>query len=131
MAVWYIGSIFLTLEAAALLIQAVEIATNSSTFLWAILGGITMGILMARYLFIPACRQNLLHIKTLEDPRLWQFFQPQIFLFLVLILSANTLLSHWAAGNFNALILAAAVDISIATALLGSSGPFWQQKAEI
>lgn len=130
MATWYTGGTVLTLKAASLLIQAVEISTNASPFLWAILGGITIGALKARYLFIPACRKNLLRIEGLENPKLWQFFRPQFFLFLALMVSAGAMLSRWAAGDFNALLMVAALDITIATALLGSSGPFWQRKAE-
>ncbi len=129
MAIWYIGSIALTLKAAALLIEAVEIATGSAAFLWAMLGGIVIGILLARYLFTPACRDNLLRIEALETPKLWQLFPPSFFLLLTLILSADAVLSRWATGDFTALLLVASMEISIATALLGSSGPFWQQKA--
>ncbi len=124
---WYLGSAILTLKAASLLIQAVEITANSAAFLWVIIGGITIGTLKARYLFLPACRKNLLRIQALEEPRLWQFFRPRFFLFLGLMVSAGALLSRWAEGDFTTLILVATLDISIATALLGSSGPFWYQ----
>ena len=130
MTTWYLGSAILTLKSAALLIQAAEITTSSSAFLWAIVGGVAAGSIKARYLFLPACRKNLRRIQALELPKLWQFFRPQFFVFLGLMISAGAMLSRWAEGDFTSLILVATLDISIATALLGSSAPFWYQKSE-
>lgn len=127
---WYLGGFILTLKAASLLIEAAQLNPSSSAFFWSIFLGIGFGIVKARFLFLRSCRRNLMRIQQLEFPKLWGFFRPQFFLFLALMISVGAMMSRWAAVDFTALIIVATIDISIATALLGSSGPFWYQWEE-
>jgi hypothetical protein len=52
-----------------------------------------------------------------------------MFFFLALMISAGATLSRVAQDNYLLLCAVAALDLTIAVALLGSSYVFWQQKA--
>ena len=71
----------------------------------------------------PALRQ----IEKLAEPKIWQFFRPVFFMFLFLMILAGAALSRLAHGNYFLLLCIAALDLTIATALLGSSYVFWKQ----
>ena len=56
-------------------------------------------------------------------------YRPQFFIFLATMIAIGATLSRAAHGNFPFLLSVAVLDSSIATALLGSSIVFWQEKA--
>ncbi len=90
---------------------------------WATLAmaaGIVAGSLKAKFLFSHFCRRNLDRIAALEAPRIWQFFRPQFFLFLTLMIAAGVTLAKLATVSFAMLVLVVALDLSLAIALLGS-----------
>ena len=91
--------------------------------------GIVAGALKARYLFSRFCQRNLDRIAALEAPQIWQFFRPQFFFFLVLMIAAGATMSRIAIHNFAMLVFVVALDISLAIALLGSSLVFTRQRA--
>ena len=126
---WIIGGIMLIRKASELLLEAHALQSTSPWIWLASASGILLGSLKAKYLFRKACKKNLARIDTLQEPKFWQFYRPNFFLFLALMIGTGATLSRLAHGNFPFLLSVAVLDLSIATALLGSSPVFWQEKA--
>jgi hypothetical protein len=127
--VWLTGPLVLILKSRELLLEA-HLLKPASVWIWiSITLGITFGTLKARYLFRKACQRNLFRIDTLKEPKLWQFFRPGFFLGLALMIATGSILSRMAHGDFSFLLFVAALDLSIATALLGSCPVFWQENS--
>jgi hypothetical protein len=125
--VWYAGGIVLLLKGRSLLVEAEALQPKHA---WPWLGavvGLVLGSLKAKFLFSKSCRKNLDRIAALEQPQLWQFYRPGFFVFLVLMITTGATLSRLAHDNYAFLISVATLDISIATALLGSSYAFWKE----
>ena len=126
---WYLGGIALTLKGVALLTDAITLQPGTSATYWSIGIGLLIGLIKGKLLFTPSCQKNLKRIHQLTTPKIWQFFRPQFFLFLELMIATGTLLSSWAQGYFTSLIAIATLDISLSTALLSSSLAFWNRQA--
>lgn len=127
--VWVVGAGVLLWKGSSLLAEADGLNPGLS-WPWAAGAiGLALGAVKARYLFSKACRKNLRRIDALERPHPWQCFRPWFFLFLAVMVSAGAALSRLAHGNYGFLMGVAILDLSIGTALLGSSIVFWQQKA--
>ncbi len=127
--VWYIGSIILALKGSSLLFEANRIDPKQNWIWLAIILGILIGLIKAKYLFNMACKKNLARIDLLKKPNVWQFYRPGFYLFLVIMILSGATLSRIARYNYPFLISVAILDFSIATALLASSYTFWKQKA--
>jgi len=126
--VWYSGAVVLFFKSSKLLLEAQSINTNQ-TWIWlAVLTGLIIGGIKAKYLFKRLCIKNLKRIDALSKPKLWQFYRTRFFIFLFSMILLGSFISRLAHGNYPALITMAIVEISIATALLGSSNCFWKQK---
>ncbi len=126
--VWYSGAVVLFFKSSKLLLEAQSINSNQ-TWIWlAVLSGLIIGGIKAKYLFKRLCIKNLKRIDALSKPKLWQFYRIRFFIFLLSMILLGSLISRLAHGNYPALITMAIVEISIATALLGSSNCFWKQK---
>ena len=126
--VWYIGGIVLLQKGGSLLLEA-EALRPGQTWPWfAIITGLFLGIVKARFLFSKSCRKNLTRIDGLQRPRIWQFFGPQFFVFLALMILAGATLSQMAHNNYPSMIGVAILDFSIGIALLGSSYIFWTHR---
>ena len=126
--VWYVGGVVLLLKGSSLLMEAGAIRPEGSWPVFAIVIGIVAGSLKGFTLFRKSCHKNLNRIDDLERPMIWQFFRPQFFFFLALMIFAGASLSRMAHGNYGFLIGVAIVDLSIATALLTSSYVFWTRR---
>lgn len=87
--------------------------------------GIIIGGIKATYLFNKSCNKNLERIEKLSEPYLWQFFKPQFFVFLTIMVATGATLSRVAHGNYLWLIGVGIVDLSVGMALLISSKTFW------
>ena len=125
--VWYSGAVVLFFKSSKLLLEAQSINTNQ-TWIWlAVLTGLIIGGIKAKYLFKRLCIKNLKRIDALSKPKLWQFYRTRFFIFLFSMILLGSFISRLAHGNYPALITMAIVEISIATALLGSSNCFWKQ----
>ena len=125
---WYLGGIILGSKGGRLLIEA-DILKPEQNWVWgAIVSGLLIGGLKAKYLFSVSCKKNLARIDLLDKPKIWQFFRPGFFLFLAIMIVAGVILSRMAHNNYIFLLNVAILDISIATALIGSSYIFWKQK---
>jgi len=125
--VWYSGAIVLSFKSSRLLIEAYNISPNLLWMWLAILGGLMIGAIKARYLFKRLCIKNLKRIDALKNPRLWQFYRTGFFFFLLAMIILGSFISQLAHGNYPMLITMATIEVSLATALLGSSSCFWQE----
>jgi len=127
--VWYIGGAVLTLKGFSLLGEASSLNPGQYDSLMAVSGALGLGFVKAKYIFVKSCRKNLLRISAIIEPRIWQFFRPKFILFLGVMIATGTILSRIAHGNYPFLMAVAILDLSIATALLGSSYVYWQKRA--
>ena len=125
--VWYSGAIVLSFKSSRLLIEAYNISPNLLWIWLAVLGGLMIGAIKARYLFKRLCIKNLKRIDALKNPRLWQFYRTGFFFFLLAMIILGSFISQLAHGNYPMLITMATIEVSLATALLGSSSCFWQE----
>ena len=127
--VWYVGGIVLLLKGGSLLVEADALKPEEDWPWLATVAGLFLGGLKAKYLFSETCRKSLDRIAALERPKLWQFFRPGFFVMLTLMILAGATLSRLAHNNYPFLIGVGTLDLSLATALLGSSYIFWKHKA--
>lgn len=122
---WLIGGIMLIRKASELLIEAYTLNPLSLWTWFAIAIGLLLGSLKAKYLFNKSCRKNIERIDALDVPKLWQFYRPNFFFLLALMISVGVTLSRLSHGSYPFLVSVAALDLSIATALLVSSRVFF------
>lgn len=128
-AIWYIGSLILLLKGSQLLFEAHDIRPGLPWTWLAVVIGVALGLVKARYVFNRSCRRNLRRIDGLESPRLWQFYSPKFFLALALMIAAGAILSRLAHGIYPFLIGVGALDLALSSALLISSHVYWQRPA--
>jgi len=127
--VWYSGGIALLLKGGSLAKSAYALQPDDMwTFLTPLLG-IMIGLVKAKFIFIKSCTKNIVRIKALEKPKLWQCFRPGMLLFLAIIIPTGVWMSRAAAGKYFYVCLVCALDLSICTGLLVSSMMFWKLKA--
>jgi hypothetical protein len=127
--VWYMGGIVLLLKGSSLLAEAAALRPGL-IWPWVAVGvGLLAGGLKARFLFSKSCIKNLARIAALERPKIWQFYRPGFFAFLAAAILLGATLSRLAHDRYALLIGVAALDLSLAVALFGSSLVFWREKA--
>lgn len=124
--VWYSGAVVLFIKSSILLFEAEKMDPDQPWVWIAVLSGVIIGIIKAKYLFNRLCIKNLKRIYALEQPKLWQFYRIPFFIFLLTMIILGSVLSHLAHGHYAILIAMVIIEISIATALLGSSHCFWK-----
>lgn len=127
--IWYGGGIALVFKSISLAKSAYAINPGSPWSYGAPLIGITIGLIKSRFIFNHSCKKNILRIKELEAPKIWQCFRPGMLFFLMLIIPTGAWMSRAAQGNFLHLCLVSGLDMSIAAALLISSMMFWKLNA--
>jgi hypothetical protein len=125
--VWYVGGIVLLLKGYSLLVEADSMRPGRLVPILAFGGGLLIGGMKARFIFVKSCRKNMARIDALRDPKIWLFYRPMFFVFLAAMIATGATLSRLAHGNYPFLIGVATLDFSIATALLASSYVFWKQ----
>ncbi len=125
--VWYVGGIVLLMKGSNLLLEA-ELLQPDKHWPWtAAVAALLVGGIKAKFLFSKSCRKNLVRIAALDQPKPWQFFRPVFFLFLLLMIMTGAALSNLAHGKYPFLLGIAALDFTIAVALLGSSYVYWKR----
>jgi hypothetical protein len=122
---WYTGAFVLVVKGGSLLAEALTLRSERHWLWLTVVTGLALGFLQSKLVFINSCRKNLDRISTLERPKLWQFFTTRFFVMLVVMILAGATLSRLAHRNYPLLLGVAALDLSIATALLSSSYVFW------
>ena len=126
--VWYSGVVILYMKSTSLFLEAERVNPGQHWTWLTVFAGSMLGVIKARYLFNKVCIKNLRRIDALENPKIWHFYRARFFVFLILMVSLGAFFSQRAHGDYLLLITVAFVDISIATALLGSSYCFWREK---
>lgn len=126
--VWFSGAIVLLLKGTSLFAQAIALRPGDNWSWLAVAVAILIGVAKAQYLFRGFCRINLDRIAALDEPKLWQAFRPRFYVFLATMILLGAGLSRLATGNYAALTAVVVLDISIATALLGSIRVFSQHR---
>ena len=125
--VWYSGAVVLSFKSSRLLLEAQNINPNQVWIWLAVLGGFMIGVIKAKYLFKRLCIKNLKRIDALEQPKLWHFYRMRFFFFLLAMILLGSFISRLAHGSYATLMTMAIIEISLATALLGSSNCFWKR----
>lgn len=128
--VWIIGGLILLLKAGQLLSEAWALRPHDFRLGMALLAGMGLGTVKILILFRKACHRNLERIDSLESPRIWQFYRPRFFIFLTAMVLLGAFLSHQAHGRYGLLLGVAALDLSLAIALLGSCPVFWSHRSK-
>ncbi len=126
--VWYTGVAALLIKSSGLFLQAHQGGAGSLEVGLSILTGLGIGLVKAKYLFVRACRRNLVRIQALKTPMLWQFYQGRFFIFLAAMIFFGVSMSRIVQGNYRLLIPLAVLELSIAVALLVSSRYFWKKQ---
>ncbi|MCF6280651.1 MAG: hypothetical protein L3J28_00320 [Candidatus Polarisedimenticolaceae bacterium] len=125
---WMTGGIILVLKAVSLLSEAQALNATGIWHWLAIVIGLSVGLIKVKFIFRHVCRKNLRRIDRLERPKMWHFYRPGFFLFLAIMISSGATLSRMAHGDYSMLIAVAILDLSVATALLGSSPVFYANR---
>lgn len=127
---YYIGGVGLTANSLRYLQRGAEGYPGTSWPWLAVVVGVALGLVRGRTLFTRACRRNLGRIYALDTPRPWQFFRPEFFMALVLMIAAGRTLSSVAISSPGAALVVAALELTIAVGLLTGSRVFWVWKPE-
>ena len=127
--VWYIGAIVLSSKSIIMLLEAQTINPGHLWTWLAVAAGFLFGLIKAKYLFTKLCLKNLKRIEALQNPKLWEFYRIRFFFFLLTMILLSSFISKHAHGNYSILITMAVIEISLATALLGSSRCFWEKNS--
>jgi hypothetical protein len=125
--VWYSGAFVLSFKSSRLLLEAYKIRPEQVWIYLAVLGGLMIGAIKAKYLFKRLCFKNLKRIDAIEEPKLWHFYRKRFFFFLLAMILLGSFISHLAHGSYPTLLTMAVIEVSLATALLGSSTCFWKK----
>lgn len=118
--VWLIGVVVLFLKSSTLFIAAERVNPGHPWIWLAIVGGLILGSIKAKYLFNRLCQKNLRRIDALAEPKIWQFYRIHFFIFLFTMITLGASLSRLAQGDYPMLLVVAFVELSVGTALLGS-----------
>jgi len=127
---WCSGGIVLLLKGAALLVESYSLWTDHDLTWVAPVVGVGIGLLKVTLLFNRFCERNLERIDALLHPRFWQFFRPGFFFFLAAMIVLGATLSRMALDSYPLLLFMVALDLSLATALLGSLPVFWKHERQ-
>ena len=82
--VWFAGVFILLYKSTVMVIEAVDIGAPLSVAVFTMITGMVIGLVKAKYLFIPLCKKNIKRISGLKSPKIWQFYRLRFFFFLVL-----------------------------------------------
>ncbi len=125
--VWCTGVVVLIAKSGTLFLEALKGGADQLFILMAILCGIGIGKIKAKYLFYNIGKKNKNRINLLTNPKLWQFYRKRFFIFLFLMIALGKYLSGVAHGENMALTALAVLELSIAFALVFSSHWFWEK----
>ena len=126
--VWYTGVAVLVFKSGNLFFSSLEKGTAPLLIVIAVLCGIVIGKIKAKYLFSNICIKNIKRINLLVEPKLWQFYRKRFFVFLFLMISLGEYLSAAAQGKDLAIIALAVLELSIGLALFFSGHCFWKKQ---
>lgn len=131
LAVWFTGVFVLVVKSSSLFLGAKAFGASPLLEGIAVCTAILVGWIKAKFMFVGFCRKNLVRIDGLKLPKLWQFYRPRFFFFLICMIVVGKLLASVAQGNSLFMVAVATVELSVGTALLVSSRTFWTYKNEV
>lgn len=118
--VWSTGGIILMVVGIGRLGDALE-SFPGGFGPWAVAAAaLLLGALKARLVFVRFGRRNRARIEGLESPRIWQFFPAGFFAALALMIASAGLIHRLAGAGGTGSLIAAAIDLAVGAALLGS-----------
>ena len=127
MIVWYIGFVALSLKSYKLFAEAYSIDSSIAYLVSFLLIGVLLSILKIKYIFLKSCKKNLLRIENLKNPKIWEFYRVEFFIFLIVVISLGAFLSRMASGNYYFLVSVGIVDMALALALFFSGFMFFKK----
>ncbi len=126
--IWYCGGVVLVIKGFVMLKAAYNL---DSAMLWTVitfLGGVLLGLIKAKFIFTHALKKNLKRIQNLSLPVYpWQCYRIGFFIFLAAMITLSKFMTSWSEGQYLYIQLIAALDFSIATALLSTGFIFWRK----
>ncbi len=123
--VWFSGAVVLFIKGFGMFFEAEQLNPGQLWTWLALLAGLLLGSVKARFLFSRLCVRNLRRIERLEEPRLWHFYRVRFYVFLLVMSLSGLYVSQKAHGDYSFLIII--VDLSLANALLASGNCFWKK----
>ena len=124
--VWILGGLILFVKGYLLLKEANSISFNMENISMVLVVAFILGQIKSKFIMEKFCKKNLIRITELREPKIYQFFEFHFFLFLALMIFTGLLLSGFASGNYNYLLMIGALDLTLSTALLKSSTQFFK-----
>jgi len=129
--IWFCGGVVLVIKGCVMLKAAFAL---DPLMLWVVVTsavGIIVGLIKAKFIFIHALKKNIKRIGNLSLPVYpWQCYRVGFFIFLAVVITLSKFMTSWSEGHFVYILLIAALDLSIATALLSTGFLFWQKQDE-
>jgi hypothetical protein len=123
---WIFGGLILFVKGYLLLKEANSISYNMENISMVLVVAFILGQIKSKFIMEKFCKKNLIRITELKEPKIYQFFEFQFFLFLALMISTGLLLSGFSSGNYNYLLFVGAIDLTLSTSLLKSSTQFFK-----
>ena len=121
------GGIVLFIKGYLLLKEANRLFPNIEMISLIMTAAFIFGLLKSRFLISKFNRRNIKRIDKLENPKIYQFYEPRFFLFLALMIIIGQTSSILASGNYNALLIVGGINLTLSTALLKSSVVFLKE----
>lgn len=87
-----------------------------------------VGLLKNKYIMTKFNLNNISRINSIENPKVYDFFELKFFFYLGLMIIAGIVMSGIARGNYNLLLIVGGIDLALSTALLKSSILFFNEK---
>ena len=122
--VWYTGVFVLLYKSTGMFIEALNSGAPVSVVVAAIIIGLVIGMIKAKYLFIHICQKNIKRIFGLTSPMIWQFYRVRFFFFLFLMITLGNYAYRLSSGSIFLLLALSTLELSISTALLISGKCF-------
>ena len=122
---WLSGAIMLFLKGSGMVLEAQAVQPEKIWPYAALLAGMVIGVLKAKFVFIGSCQRNIKRINGLPDPKFWQFYRPGFYVFLASMSALGAMLSRMASESYPLLMTMITIDFSLAIALTASSYVFW------
>jgi hypothetical protein len=74
------------------------------------------------------CRNNLVRINKIRNPKIHQFFETKFLFWLIIMIITGITLSRLALGSYSCLLAVGGLDFSLSVALLTSSLVFFRKE---
>jgi len=87
-----------------------------------------LGLLKNKFIMTRFNSRNIDRIEGLKDPKIYEFFEVRFFFYLLVMIITGIVLSNFASGNYNLLLIVGGIDLALSTALLKSSTIFLVRK---